>query len=106
MIEDKLLYIRAILFTLRVLTFNVLLSFDVFCNTLIGGDRRETISSRLGKGQIAGKPVHTALALFVNTLFLIMTLKWNHCTDSIQNFEDTYSISTIWDKARKKYLVE
>ena len=104
--KDGLLYLRAILFTLRVLTFNILLSFDVFINTLIGGDRRETISSRLGKGQIASKPVHTALALFVNVIFLVLTFKWDHCFDSIQNFEDAYSISTIWDKAKKKYLVE
>ena len=104
--KDKLLYLRAMLFTLRVLTFNILLSFDVFLNTLAGGDRREYISSRLGKGQIASKPIHTALALLVNVIFLILTFKWNHCFESIQNFEDAYSISTIWDKARKKYLVE
>lgn len=32
--------------------FNVWVGFDKFCNALLGGDHRETISSRLGKSTI------------------------------------------------------
>lgn len=37
---------------------DVWIGFDKFCNAIIGGDHRETISSRLGKSTIYGlKPV-------------------------------------------------
>lgn len=37
--------------------WNILISIDQFMNTLFGGDPDETISSRIGKWQRAGKHV-------------------------------------------------
>jgi hypothetical protein len=82
-------------------TCNLLYALDVFANALIGGDRRETISSRLGKGQRAGKPVHTVLAKVVNLLFYVLFREKNHCTNWIQQPEDYYSISSVLARHRK-----
>jgi len=35
---------------------HVWIGFDKFCNAILGGDHRETVSSRLGKSTIHGHP--------------------------------------------------
>ncbi|MCA9367008.1 hypothetical protein KC887_01945 [Candidatus Kaiserbacteria bacterium] len=98
--------VKAVLQTLFDYWFNLLYIIDVAANTLIGGDRRETISSRLGKGKRAGKPVHTALSYLVDLLFLILTFERNHCVVNIQRLDDYYAVSSTWDRHAKKYRVK
>ena len=81
--------------------FNLIYLFlDVGVNTIVGGHREESISSRCGKGKLVGKPVHTILANIINYLFF-----WedNHCYKYIQHRPDTHSVSTLWDKNLRHY---
>lgn len=80
---------------------NILYGIDVLANIIIGGDRRETISSRLGKGRVADKPVHNVLVYPVDLLFLILTGDKNHCVNSIQDFDDYYSVSSMINRGGK-----
>lgn len=89
-------YIKALSMVLIWYIFNnVYVFLDVGVNTLIGGHRDETISSRCGKGKLAGKPVHTFLAKIIDTLFF-----WeeDHCVNHIQKQRDKYAVSTLWDR--------
>ena len=72
-----------------------------FAVVLIGGDPRETISSRLGKGRIAGKPVHSALAVSVDWFFRVFFSEQDHCKNSIVIAHDTYSISSVIQRHRQ-----
>jgi len=76
-------------------TYNLIYAADVLANVVLGGDRRDTISSRLGKGQIANKPVHTVLARLVDKFFILTFKEANHCKNSIANIDDCYAISSI-----------
>lgn len=80
--------------------YNLVYAADVLVNVVLGGDRRDTISSRLGKGQLAGKPVHTLLASVVNILFILAFKESNHCKNSIANIDDCYAISSILARHR------
>ena len=55
---------------------------------------RDTISSRLGKGKKANKPVHTVLASIVDFIFLIVFKDADHCVRNIEYIDDRYSLST------------
>lgn len=81
--------------------FNLLYAIDALVNTLIGGDPRETISSRLGKGQLAGKPVHSAIAAAVDWFFRVFFSEPEHCKNSIVIAHDTYSISSVIQRHRQ-----
>lgn len=81
---------------LRLYVFNTLYILDVGVNALLGGDCRETISSRLGKGEIAGKPVHTFLAKCVDGLFFVITGQRDHCFCNITVIRNEYSISSLF----------
>lgn len=80
---------------LATYVYNLLYAVDVLVNVLLGGDRRDTISSRLGKGQLAGKPVHTLVASLVNIFFLLAFRERQHCKNSVANIDDRYAISSI-----------
>lgn len=82
---------------LGVYLMNILYGLDILLNILIGGDRRETVSSRMGKGKRAGKPVHTAIAKVIDVIFWILNREENHCIDNIQDIDDVYSISHAID---------
>jgi hypothetical protein len=89
-------FLKAFFYTLVWYLFNIVYSvLDVGVNTLFGGHREETISSRCGKGKIAGKPIHTFLARIIDFIFF-----WekNHCVRNIQPRLDSHSVSTLWDK--------
>lgn len=75
--------------------YNLIYAADVLVNVILGGDRRDTISSRLGKGQLAGKPVHAVLAKAVDKFFLMVFREQDHCHSSIANINDCYAISSI-----------
>lgn len=75
--------------------YNLVYACDVLVNVILGGDRRDTISSRLGKGRNAGKPVHTVLTRIVNGFFVVVFREYGHCENSISNIEDIYSISSV-----------
>lgn len=98
--KTVLIYTLAVLLTIRSYLFNLIYLFlDVGVNTLIGGHREESISSRAGKGRLADKPVHTVVANVIDFIFF-----WepNHCTVSIQYRRDTHAVSTIWDRQLTK----
>jgi len=48
--------------------FNVLIGFDQFCNTLLGGHPGETISARCGRAATEGKAWGRFLAAILNRL--------------------------------------
>lgn len=75
--------------------YNLIYALDVVVNVILGGDRRDTISSRLGKGQSAGKPIHTIAARLVDRFFILAFKERNHCKSSIANIDDRYAISSV-----------
>lgn len=83
---------------LRQYLINVLYAGDVLLNAMIGGDPRETISSRAGKGREARKPLHTAIANIIDWVFWVVFREREHCLMAINNRPDTHSISTLWSK--------
>ena len=83
---------------LRQYLINVLYAGDVLINAVIGGDPRETISSRVGKGREAGKPVHTVIANIIDWVFWIAFREREHCFLAISQRPDTHSISSIWSR--------
>jgi len=88
--------LKAALLTLLWYLFNIAYVFlDVGINVLSGGHRDETISSRCGKGKLAGKPVHTVLANVIDFLFFWES---DHCVNHIQPGKDEYSISSLWGR--------
>lgn len=100
-------YLMAIGHTLFAYWFNTLYILDVAANVLIGGDRRETISSRLGKGKLTGKPVHTILSYGVDALFLVALGQRQHCVKNIQNLgADIHSVSSVWDQKIDRYMLK
>jgi hypothetical protein len=68
--------------------WNILISFDQFCNTLLGGDPDETISSRMGKHLAKHDkcPFCNMLCRFLN-LF-----QKDHCIKSIEEDEGKDSV--------------
>jgi hypothetical protein len=56
---------------------NVLLGLDYFASSLLLGDPRESISSRLGKAQRDGRPWACVLCRALDAI------SPNHCADSI-----------------------
>jgi hypothetical protein len=81
--------------------YNLIYAVDVLANVILGGDRRDTISSRLGKGQAADKPVHTVFARVVDGLFVMVFNETDHCKSSIANIDDRYAISSVLARHRK-----
>lgn len=79
---------------IKLYLLNCIYVLDVLVNVLVGGDRRDTISSRLGKGKKANKPVHTVLASIVDFIFLIVFKDTDHCVRNIEYIDDRYSLST------------
>lgn len=79
---------------IKLYLFNCLYAVDVLVNVLVGGDRRDTISSRLGKGMKAGKPVHSILCKVVDKFFLLVFKEDHHCFRSIEYLDDRYAISS------------
>lgn len=92
---------KVILSIIGLYVINILYGIDVLANIILGGDKREPISSRLGKGQLASKPVHSLLARVVDAIFLLLTKEENHCKNSIKVFDDEYSLSSIITRYRK-----
>lgn len=98
----RFFYACKLLFTvLRLYLFNLFVAVDQLANTIIGGDPGETISSRLGKGKLARKPVHAFLAKVVNLIFEIIFRQQDHCTWSIQKDEGKNSISEVINRYRR-----
>jgi len=98
---------KAAWFVLGNFIANVLYAFDVFGNAVLGGDCRETISSRVGKGQRAGKPVHSLIAPVINALFFVLRGERNHCIENINDNlpgGDKFAVSSLVDTARRRYL--
>lgn len=81
--------------------WNILYALDVFVNVVLGGDRRDTISSRLGKGKKAGKPVHSVLSHGVDFLFKVVFSEDDHCVNNIQIIDDRYAVSSIIHRLRE-----
>lgn len=75
--------------------FNIIIAVDCVLNAIIGGDGGETISSRLGKGKLAKKPVHTFLSRVVDLFFEIVFDMQDHCVKSIQSDEGKNAVSEV-----------
>lgn len=86
---------------LRAWLFNIAVAIDVLVNTVVGGSRYETISSRVGKGRNKGQPVHTVVANVVDLLFLVLFNDKDHCQNSIQHDRGGNAISEVIDRYRK-----
>lgn len=63
-------------------TWRHLLSLDIYANTLLGGDHRETISSRLGRNQ------HCVMCRVVCKFLNIFDS--DHCRKSAEAFQRDY----------------
>lgn len=79
----------------------MLYALDVLLNAVAGGDRRDTISSRLGRGKVAKKPVHVVLSWVVDLLFLVVFKEKDHCVNNIIITDDRYAVSSILSRLRK-----
>lgn len=84
----------------RAYLFNLFVAVDTLGNAILGGDPGETISSRLGKGTLADKPVHTILATLVDLIFEMLFSQKDHCVKSIQHDEGKGAISEVIDRYR------
>lgn len=82
----------------RAWAFNNAYVLDLQLNTLFGGSRGETVSSRLGKGKLKRQPVHTVLAAIVDAIFLALFNDKNHCISSIQRGVGQNAISDVIDR--------
>lgn len=91
---------------LRAYILNVLIGLDLLGNAVFGGDPRETISSRLGKGKLAKKPVHTFFSYIVDFIFATFFNDKNHCVGAIEPYHGRGAISEVIDrwKAGEKKL--
>ncbi|MGP4843300.1 hypothetical protein ACTXGQ_04140 [Marinobacter sp. 1Y8] len=90
--------IKLVWLLIRAYAFNLFVAADNMVNTVIGGDPGETISSRLGKGKLARKPVHTFLSRVVDVIFEMLFSQRDHCVNSIQHDEGKGAISEVIDR--------
>jgi len=64
--------------------FNVWIGFDKLCNAALGGDHKETISSRLGKSVIwRYSPVFFNRKIDKTVSWMLSQVDKNHCEKSI-----------------------
>jgi len=64
--------------------FNVWLGFDKLCNAALGGDHKETVSSRLGKSVIwRYSPVFFNRKIDKTVSWMLSQVDPNHCEKSI-----------------------
>lgn len=64
--------------------FEVWIGFDKLCNAALGGDHKETISSRLGKSTEYGlPPVFLHIVIDNAIAWMLDQVDPNHCKDSI-----------------------
>lgn len=91
---------------IRAYLFNNIVVVDYQINALLGGAPGETISSRLGKGQRKGQPVHCFFARVVDAIFRALFNEKRHCRASIQHDEGHGAISEVIEryKAGEKNL--
>lgn len=66
----------------EITTFRHLIALDVYANTLLGGDHRETISSRLGRNPNC--KLCSLVCKFLNIF------DPNHCEKSAEAFQRTF----------------
>jgi hypothetical protein len=80
--------------------FNLFVLATTALNTITGGDPGETLSSRLGKGKLSGKPVHTFMSRIVDAVFRTLFGQSDHCVESIQEDEGKGALSHVVDRHR------
>lgn len=85
---------------IRAYGFNLFVLLTTTINTVTGGDPGETLSSRLGRGKVSGKPVHTLLSRIVDLAFEALFSQQDHCIKSIQHDEGKNAISAVIDRYR------
>jgi hypothetical protein len=85
---------------LRIWAYNLLIGIDQFGNTIMLGSYEETISSRLGRAQLSGKPTWYARWAQISVDYVCALYgDYNHCVNAIKPGED-YS-SEIWSWIRE-----
>ena len=92
--------VKLVTLLFRAYLFNLFVAFDTLLNAVLGGDPGETISSRLGKGTLADKPVHSIGATVVDLIFEMLFSQKDHCVKSIQHDEGKGAISEVIDRYR------
>jgi len=68
---------------------NIAIAFDIFCNAVLGGDPRETISSRMGKAITEDRC--TVCSFICRVLSRLDPESTKHCKDSIQFYVGKWS---------------
>lgn len=61
--------------------YNLLIVLSQFCNTILGGDPDETMSSRIGKGARRGNKFYIFFSRFLDIF------EKNHCKEAIEEDE-------------------
>lgn len=63
---------------------NLLIAADQGWNAALGGDPDETISSRVGRGALAGSRLARTAERIIDALFFHLTGERDHCRNSIE----------------------
>lgn len=84
---------------LKMWIYNLLISIDQFGNSLLLGSVEETISSRLGRAQLSGKPKwYAKIAQVVVDGVCGICGQKNHCINAIKSGEDYSSELWSWEE--------
>lgn len=81
--------------------FNILLGIDQFANVILLGDPDETISGRLGRAHLSGKPKWFVppFKKFVDWGAKVLDGQQNHCVDSVEAEDQQFS-KELWSWQR------
>lgn len=82
--------------------FNIFVLVTTTINVITGGDPGETLSSRMGKGKLKGKPVHTLLSRVIDLAFEMIFDQRDHCVRSIQRDEGKHALSEVIERYQAK----
>jgi hypothetical protein len=64
--------------------YNMFISDDQSANTVLGGDRDITVSSRVGFNAKEGNPIALRMEIVIDYLFYVFAKQENHCRVSLE----------------------
>lgn len=91
--------------TMRHYSMRVLVGIDQSWNAALRGEEDETVSSRLGRAMVSGRPKWGAkmFAYFVDFIFYITVRDKNHCISNIdERFANGAPSDEKWSFIREK----
>lgn len=82
--------------------YNLFLSYDQFINSVLFGDPDESLSGRLGRAMLSGRPKFWVrpMAVVNNFLWLKFTGEVDHCLNSVEPEERPYE-KELWSWIKK-----